>query len=301
MDTRHLSVVGSEGGADGPALPGSATSYSRTVTAALAEDEARRARVKSAADQAKLKFRLAEALATEIPPAPRHRRPSATEEQDVLTRVEEAKQAIIAAGGETRSVNTLNQYRLTALWANWGDVASVNSGWVPDTSYSAHNEARRTGASYEAFRAMTPAERKAIRMRRGSRSTKTTANSARKEQRKAEREALAATREAIRENAYTAMQSAPPGAQNNPMFWRAAKIEALINELRTIDPEVAAGQLVPPAFQYFTPECRDWWDRFTAACEKRREEAGLEPLRRQPVRAPFAETGLDTRENRQDS
>jgi hypothetical protein len=112
-----------------------------------------------------------------------------------------------------------------------------------------------------------------------------------------DREEAAANRDAISERAYQAMKTAPPGAQNNPMFWRASKVEALIGELSEIDPEVAAGQLLDPAFRYFTGYSREWWSRFTEACEKRLEDErpDLEPIRRKPGRAPWAESGLDSR------
>lgn len=115
-----------------------------------------------------------------------------------------------------------------------------------------------------------------------------------KQQEKAE---AAARNDRIGENAYEAMRNAPPGAQNNPMFWRASKVEALINELRVLEPEVAVGQLVAPAFRFFTEETADWWSRFTMACEKRRAEETPEmsPVKHKPERAPWAESGIDHR------
>jgi hypothetical protein len=164
--------------------------------------------------------------------------------------------------------------------------------------------------SYEDFATLPPEDRKVDRIREmhgaatthGSPSGRKPAKvakaevSARKEKRKAELAESAKSRDAIRENAYNTMRNAPPGAQNNPMFWRASKVEALINELRSIEPEVAASNLVPPAFRFFTAENRDWWDRFVTACEKRLadEMPGEKPLKRHPARAPWAESGLDT-------
>lgn len=106
---------------------------------------------------------------------------------------------------------------------------------------------------------------------------------------------IAAIRESHRENLYAAMTSAPPGAQNNPMFWRAAKVEALITELSVLSPEVAAGQLQSPAFRFFTAYTRQWWDSFVTACEKRaaEETPDLKPPKRSPGRVPWAESGLE--------
>lgn len=106
-------------------------SYERTVRAALAET--------------KSKFALAEALAEEIPP----RRSGPSEDATINEYLVEARQSIIDAGGEPRQVQTLREYRLTALWVRGG--TSTNYSWVPGVSYTAHNEARRAGLRYEDF------------------------------------------------------------------------------------------------------------------------------------------------------
>jgi len=112
--------------------------YDRIVTAALSETKSR--------------FALAEALALDIP----QRDPGVkaagdtTEPIDVYLR--EAREQIIAAGGEPRSVETLRQIRSTALWAAAGDGTFR---WVPGRSFTSHNHVRAYGWSFEAFLAAT--------------------------------------------------------------------------------------------------------------------------------------------------
>lgn len=110
--------------------------YERVVTAALAETTS--------------KFKLAEALALDIPP--RRRGPTGPNEESVRAYLRQARQAILDAGGEPRHENTLDEYRLTALWVS-RDL-SRNFAWLPGVSYSAHTEARKSGLTYETFEAM---------------------------------------------------------------------------------------------------------------------------------------------------
>jgi|SRR5262245_44713528 len=112
--------------------------YERVVTAALAETQS--------------KFRLAEALALDIPP--RRRGGSVEDGEKITPHLERARQAIINAGGEERAVGTFRDYRLTALW-----VAESSGGnpttfhWVPGASFTAHDEARHRGIAYADFAA----------------------------------------------------------------------------------------------------------------------------------------------------
>lgn len=118
--------------------------YERTVAAAVAET--------------KSKFKLAEALAEDIPP-----RRGRTAEDETSTRqyLEEASQKIADAGGEKRSASYLGQYRATALWVMEPETFSFR--WVPDASFTAHNEARTWGMSYDDFAAMPTKSTGAIR------------------------------------------------------------------------------------------------------------------------------------------
>ena len=106
--------------------------YERVVAAAVAETTS--------------KFKLAEALALDIPPRTAGR-PGADADASVEEYLNEAREAIIAAGGEPRTTNTLRDYRLTALW-NRGVNASIFR-WVPGLSFTSHNEARKAGLSYD--------------------------------------------------------------------------------------------------------------------------------------------------------
>src|SRR5215469_265358 len=107
--------------------------YERTIAAATAETAS--------------KFRLAEALALDIPP----RQPGPKNDEPVDVYLAQAQNAIRDNGGEPRSLKTLKDYRLTALWVRTGN--GTNFGWVPGTSYTAHNEARAAGISYADFTA----------------------------------------------------------------------------------------------------------------------------------------------------
>lgn len=111
--------------------------YEKTVAAALAET--------------KSKFGLAEALALDVPPRPRGG--SAENDQSVTAYLEQARQAIIDAGGEPRSTLTLRDLRATALWVSSGSGNTTTFNWIPGVSLTAHSEARGVGMSYEEFAA----------------------------------------------------------------------------------------------------------------------------------------------------
>lgn len=108
-------------------------SYERTIAAALAETNS--------------KFALAEALALDLPARPRG---GPTGERAVEDHLAEIRQAIIDAGGEPRAVATLNRYRRTGLWV-LVDVHQQVFGWVEGFSFSAHDEARASGISFDDF------------------------------------------------------------------------------------------------------------------------------------------------------
>ena len=114
-------------------------SYERIVSAALAETTS--------------KFRLAEALALDIPR--RRQGGDAGNEQNVEAELAEARQRIIDEGGEPRHIKTLEGYRKTALWVmeSESDLAPTFR-WIPGVSYSAHTEARASGLTYAQFVAM---------------------------------------------------------------------------------------------------------------------------------------------------
>jgi len=115
--------------------------YTKTVAAALAE-------VKSTE-------RLAEALATEIPP--RTQAEAVKEDRTVLEQLADVRQEIIDAGGKPRHVETLRQYRETALWVMITAEGVNTPGsdlqfrWLEGVSFTAHTEARKAGLSYEEF------------------------------------------------------------------------------------------------------------------------------------------------------
>lgn len=115
----------------------SGTDYHRTVSAALSETSS--------------KFTLAEALATDIPP--RRGRP-ARNEAGTDQQLSEAREQVCAAGGEPRSVATLRNYRLTALWVKNPKTGSFR--WLRGRCWSAHDEARQRGLSYTEFAALPP-------------------------------------------------------------------------------------------------------------------------------------------------
>jgi hypothetical protein len=96
--------------------------FARTVEAAMAETVS--------------KFKLAEALALDIPPR-------MGKDADTAANLAIARQAIIDAGGEDRSVETLGNYRLTAQWASRRNYAEF--AWVTGASFYAHDVARMAG------------------------------------------------------------------------------------------------------------------------------------------------------------
>lgn len=121
--------------------------YDRTVRAAIGETNS--------------KFALAEALALDIPAK------TAGDGADVQDKLVAARSAIIKAGGEVRSVATLNDYRKTAIWMSGGE-SGVNPSipWVAGHSYTAHEEARKAGLTPEAF-AADPKPARATRKENG--------------------------------------------------------------------------------------------------------------------------------------
>lgn len=134
--------------APGPPRPGSHTQqgqrekdepmndYSRTVSAALAETGS--------------KFKLAEALALDIPSRQRGRH--GADVTDVSEYMEAARRAILDAGGEPKAVRTLTNYRTIALWVK--DPVKGNFRWISGASFTAHREACGAGMSYDDFVAM---------------------------------------------------------------------------------------------------------------------------------------------------
>jgi hypothetical protein len=106
-------------------------SYERTVAGALSERDG--------------KFRLAEGLALDIPPM-RGR------DSDTRRRLEEAREAIIAAGGEPKSVETLADYRRTGQWAILPSGGEFR--WLPGVTFTAHRRAAEAGMSFEDFAAL---------------------------------------------------------------------------------------------------------------------------------------------------
>lgn len=92
-------------------------SFAGIVTAALSETRS--------------KFDLADALLREIPRRPHGNR--YTTYPDLDSCLEEARQAIIDAGGEPKSVSTLRGYRDTAVWCD--------GNWLPGVSFTAHRYA----------------------------------------------------------------------------------------------------------------------------------------------------------------
>lgn len=115
--------------------------YDRSVNAALSETAS--------------KFKLAEALALDIP--------AQQGKEGVTSQLEEIREAIIEAGGEPRAVNTLSNYRKTALHfdRNAGEVE-----WAEGYSFTAHMDAYYTGIHPDQFRA-NPQTAREIRQENG--------------------------------------------------------------------------------------------------------------------------------------
>lgn len=119
--------------------------YDRTVKAALSETAS--------------KFTLAEAVARDIPEIGSGNRnyrimqknpdlPSLTDDLNA------ARDSIIAAGGEPRSVSRLGAYRLTALWVKSPGSRSSTFRWISGASFDAHSTAQDQHLTYEQFAAM---------------------------------------------------------------------------------------------------------------------------------------------------
>ncbi len=124
--------------------------YNRTVKAALAET--------------KSKFKLAEALATDIPAKSAGRNRAGT--GPIVAELNEARDAIIAAGGEPRAVETMDRYRKTAIWVQ---DESGTFRWVPGLSFTAHVEACSAGLKFASF-AKNPTKARDTRAANGAKS-----------------------------------------------------------------------------------------------------------------------------------
>jgi hypothetical protein len=125
--------------------------YPRIVEAALAETTS--------------KFALAEALARDIPARREGQAATAAGQPTIQDELTEARAQIINAGGEPRGTKTLEQYRKTALWVKGSEVGPFR--WLPGTSFSAHNEARSSGLTYEQFTQLPAKSVDAVRLRAG--------------------------------------------------------------------------------------------------------------------------------------
>ena len=132
--------------------------YERTVKAAVAETQS--------------KFKLAEALAIEIPP--QRRGPKVGPAVTVTECLMDAALEIKRAGGEPRSWETLSRFRNVALWVssdiggNSTDERRLTFRWIKGVSFSAHLEAWEAGLSYDEFAAMPKKTVSAIRERAGT-------------------------------------------------------------------------------------------------------------------------------------
>lgn len=100
--------------------------------------------VSAALDETKSKFRLAEQVARELP--------AGLDGGTVAAGLQTMKDEVDAAGGETRSVGTWSEYRLTALWvADNGGFEPTTFQWKPGLSFTAHNVARMKGQAFKHF------------------------------------------------------------------------------------------------------------------------------------------------------
>lgn len=117
--------------------------------------------VKAALSETRSKFALAEALWNEIPE--RHRGPSPDEDANIPALLAEAREAIIAAGGEAKEVETLAKYRYVAKWVFVG--TDQNFRWIKGLSFTSHLEARHAYGpdGYETF-AADPKNAREIRL-----------------------------------------------------------------------------------------------------------------------------------------
>jgi len=102
--------------------------------------------------ETKSKFQLAEALLLDIPPrkATKGWEVRRGEAKSVEQLLKEAREAIIANGGEAKSYYTLLSYRLVAIWVQQQDGSF---GWVDGYSFTAHYYAHNSGISYEEWAA----------------------------------------------------------------------------------------------------------------------------------------------------
>jgi hypothetical protein len=76
------------------------------------------------------------------------------------------------------------------------------------------------------------------------------------------------------ESLYAAMCNAPRNAVSIPMMNRASEVVQTLAELSVLDPEVAASQVAGVRVREYSgaSETLEWWEKFIAACEKRRAE-----------------------------
>lgn len=119
--------------------------------------------VKAALTETASKFKLAEALAREIP--------KGSSPKVVATLIEEARQEVIAAGGEDRAAETFHAYRRAALWvADNGGFEPTSFAWVKGYSYTAHRDAMESGRKFSDF-AASPARASSTLVQRAESTT----------------------------------------------------------------------------------------------------------------------------------
>lgn len=120
-------------------------------------------------DERRGKFALAEGLATDIPRTKSG--PTADGDTAVRDQLVEARQALIDAGAEPRSVRSLDDYRRTALWVS--RELAQNFAWASGRSWSSHVEAYKAGLTYDEYVALDDDEAKvdAIREANGKPTT----------------------------------------------------------------------------------------------------------------------------------
>lgn len=71
---------------------------------------------------------------------------------------------------------------------------------------------------------------------------------------------------------YQSMLNAPASKLNLPLLRRAEKVMECLTELIAVDPDKAASQLPIERCREFTIAHAEWWARFAAACEERRQQ-----------------------------
>lgn len=85
---------------------------------------------------------------------------------------------------------------------------------------------------------------------------------------------------------YRSMVNAPPRSLNLPLLRRMEQVISVLGELMALDPEIAVTQLPPERYGDFAfTEFAEWLLRFTALCEKRRQEETPD-VDRTPYRPP---------------